>query len=412
MFLAPATAAAILPGVPMNATPLPYSATLALVVMALTGLIMFRPGWRSLPDAYKIPLMGFAVLLMVMSANLLVTENMDWGLNKWERYVRLSLMLPITVLLIHRGAQWLPWVLYGAAAGGILNMADALYEVYGMGSPIASGSWHKIVFGDLSVLMALLSLLGLATIAQKRWEQTLCLLGILGGTVASILSYTRGSWLLLPLGILFLAVSLRGKAHWSLPRRVWIPVVVIFALAGGWGAQHVKKGVAHGLSDLQAYQQDNQETSWGLRLVMWKKSWALFLQNPAIGVGLGDLNQEMAKLPESIGGDPRLVKEFNQAHNVFFDLLATTGLIGFLVFCWVVYIAPWRLFFLAAKRADSPHQLFAAVGGQVTLFSFVVFGLSEGWPGRIAFVDTYVILLSVFLAGAAITFHPTKRQNT
>jgi O-antigen ligase len=72
------------------------------------------------------------------------------------------------------------------------------------------------------------------------------------------------------------------------------------------------------------------------RLAVWPCGWQLFKENPVIGVGLGDKKDKLFRIYEQ--------KQFRFAittrknvHNNYLDILMSTGIIGFLLFClgWV-----------------------------------------------------------------------------
>lgn len=71
------------------------------------------------------------------------------------------------------------------------------------------------------------------------------------------------------------------------------------------------------------------------RLEYWRVSWKLFLQNPFIGVGRGDLVDELRK--SYIKMDSKLLEEhYNKPHNQYLTTLVSYGIVGFLAFLFVL----------------------------------------------------------------------------
>jgi O-antigen ligase len=93
-------------------------------------------------------------------------------------------------------------------------------------------------------------------------------------------------------------------------------------------------------------------TSLGLELRTseWRKAWTMFVQSPFLGVGMGNYawhSFELQALPEF--RDILKLDLFGHAHNIFAQLLAETGLIGFAIFVfllvgWVAqFVRGWSL---------------------------------------------------------------------
>ncbi|MFB9157734.1 Wzy polymerase domain-containing protein [Chromobacterium violaceum] len=68
------------------------------------------------------------------------------------------------------------------------------------------------------------------------------------------------------------------------------------------------------------------------RRIEWSKAWEVFLQHPWFGVGLGGYAWHSAWL-EAYGGWPKVPESwlFTHSHNLIFQLLAETGLVGTLL---------------------------------------------------------------------------------
>jgi O-antigen ligase len=69
------------------------------------------------------------------------------------------------------------------------------------------------------------------------------------------------------------------------------------------------------------------------RLAIWDGAFAVFVQSPLLGTGFGNLRSLMGgllNLPDGWTGD---------AHNLYLELLAETGLIGFVVFGLLIVLA-------------------------------------------------------------------------
>ncbi len=87
---------------------------------------------------------------------------------------------------------------------------------------------------------------------------------------------------------------------------------------------------------------DPFSTSKTARIFIWKSAWNIFLDYPITGVGFGSFSKiyPMYKIPEAIE------ENFSFAHNLPLNLLAETGILGFLGFSSMVI----RFILLGFKR--------------------------------------------------------------
>ncbi|WP_082695984.1 PglL family O-oligosaccharyltransferase [Aquitalea pelogenes] len=90
------------------------------------------------------------------------------------------------------------------------------------------------------------------------------------------------------------------------------------------------------------------------RRIEWSKAWDIFLSHPFFGVGLRGYAAESVRL-EAFGGWPKSPESwlFNNSHNLIFQLLAETGLVGLLpvVICLVMIF--WGYLKFGAKSGEN-----------------------------------------------------------
>jgi O-antigen ligase len=113
----------------------------------------------------------------------------------------------------------------------------------------------------------------------------------------------------------------------------------------------------------------------GGRVILWKKSLLIFSQSPLIGMGSGVLRS-----PLVLG---------TQAHNTFISVLAELGLIGFLLFLFILIIVFQHIFF----QEKDLSRLWMAI------FSIWVIGVSTlTWENRKVtwLIFTFIIIGASF----------------
>jgi len=227
---------------------------------------------------------------------------------------------------------------------------------------------------------------------------------MLAAVYASLMSATRGSWLLLPVVAVVLAWLYRSKVS----RRGWIAAFLsIFLIAGAlaiWQPRVIMAPMEKGVQGIQVYLKDpTKVTSWGARLEMWSNSIKIWRQNPWLGTGIGDFQHDSKELvAEGLSENRQVAGRFGHAHSIYFDALASIGAIGLLVLVITLFVLPWRHFSRYWREAATPWHRFYALSGLLTVVAFAEFGLTEGWTSRNPFVNPYIIYIAVFAASLAV----------
>lgn len=235
-----------------------------------------------------------------------------------------GVLLPLWPLLAAALLVWLrrfpPPVqtLWWATGCGALGAGSiALYERLLLSQARASNAMNAIPFGDLSLLLGAISLMGALWClghdqTRRRVLLTLNLLGAAAGLTGSLLSGTRGGWIALPL----------------------------------------------------------------LLLLAWRAGARLFPERPLAGWGEGRLEVERDRLVAQ-GKFPPGISRYDQLHNDIIDTAARRGLLG-LGTLLLLYGAPLWLFWrhLAVPRRDPTLGVLATAGMMVPV-AFIDFGLTQ-----------------------------------
>lgn len=135
-------------------------------------------------------------------------------------------------------------------------------------------------------------------------------------SVAVLLTQSRGG-LLAYVTVLLISACLLAQTRAA--RLRWLAVVIVFSIAGAFFAGQIFER----LSGIDS----NTEVT---RLGIWAGAGLLFLGNPVLGVGYGNFKVALTNaiaVPDGFMLD---------AHNLYLELLAETGLVGFLVFAALI----------------------------------------------------------------------------
>lgn len=292
----------------------------------------------------------------------------------------------------------------GVTAGAVLAGATALTQVIVFDVPRAIGTeGNAIVFGDLALLMGILSI-ALVGPAMTWWSAghahhvgLATTAAAIGGAVASLLSGSRGGWLAIaPAAIILLRYRLRSTRGQGPPPAAWIArhrghltrvavaataLVAVTVLAGGMPFDRLDAGV----DDITGYVSgddatpgatpvDPAGTTIGARFEAWRAAADAVADHPVLGIGWGNLQSHFERQVVTEGRHHRIA-EFTHAHQQALGAWASSGIVGAAAFVAVVAI-PARHFRRAARSADDERRAIGAAG-LVVVSSFVVFGLTE-----------------------------------
>ncbi len=211
---------------------------------------------------------------------------------------------------------------YQFVIGDYSSLYDALYPIQdeALKNPPWSGritSFLSHYNGTAAYLnMVIPFCIALARRGKDQFSRVLGASCFVLASIAVLLTQSRGGL------IAYVAVLL--IAAWLLPetraaRFRWITLVLVFSAAGALVAGLIFER----LSGVDSYTEFT-------RLAIWAGAGLLFAGNPILGVGYGNFKTALASaipVPEGSMLD---------AHNLYLELLAETGLAGFLAFAWLI----------------------------------------------------------------------------
>ena len=216
----------------------------------------------------------------------------------------------------------------------------------------------------------------------RLWVPALVLL--LMGLVAAFLSYALNTWLG-ALGAMTVLIWSRWRSRGLL---AWLAGLGLVAIA-----------VQETLGTIVAQRLGGNDLDriglWHSALIVWSKS-------PIIGVGAGNLVGYMERF--SVFSIALVLQGYQQAHNIFLEVLAELGLVGLALFLTFIGVVIWRLRRRVPRRGVAARHFQAAGLAMVVgsaLMALVGSGLvptiaSAGWEGIAPVVVCW------FFAGAGV----------
>jgi O-antigen ligase len=313
------------------------------------------------------------IVLFVAVAGLTVFSafSITFWLTEWLKWITI-LVLILIVLDIADGNRW-QWIRFGLVSAGIANAIVGLYIFFG-----GSGADHLLIngrffrafgtFGQpnpfggfMGLLLPIVLMSGYACLLhlyqywrlRHQWH-FMSLLQLSFYAIASLVmvagliaSWSRGAWL-------GFVVSLAVMAF-ALPRKFWQSVLlflsaialVLVLWIGGFIPASMMQRVTSSTQELFSFTDvrgvDITSVNYAIveRLAHWQAALNMIQERPWLGVGLG--NYELAY------DEFRLVnwnEALGHAHNYYLNILAETGIIGFLAYAamWFTIVRyTWRV---------------------------------------------------------------------
>jgi len=289
-------------------------------------------------------------------------------------------------------------IIIGAIGAGII----ALYQqkILNMQGNI-HGFILKINFGNLSLLLGMMSLAGLFFLKEVRFKKVffiVCLMACLLGIVGSVLSGSRGGWLATPFFIsLFLMYIPVSKLYKSISLVISVLIVIGLYYSNAYIQQRVDAvytNVSHYLSaDKVVDTEMVTQTSTGSRLEMWKAAWLIFKEHPVFGVGSGNYHQALIGKMEA--GKVVQMQVFEHAHSEPLHILAITGMVGFLSYL-ILYAGIAYYFLDVLLTTDNTQEQYLSFLGIMLVGGFFIFGLTNYSFGHQVMVLFFAVMVAIF----------------
>jgi len=357
-----------------------------LLIISFVYVRSWPTSWRQLNSIERLVLLGFGLyFLSAVIAYVNVSDEHEY-VKHLGRYLRFLLIVPIYLLLSRADLKLFKYLLAGALVSGPLYLSIALMSIAERPDHAAVGGYHHITFGDMAMLGAMFMTTVLVLMKTSKAMKIVLAISIVCLLYSSILSTARGAWIAMPFCLfLLLAVGVRhGKIK---IRTILIALFVFGTVVAVSPASHIiSSGVHEASGNIEKFQSgEKRGTSVGSRLSMWLIAVDVWKKHPIIGTGPGDFDLEM-----QASKDQGLNKDLfvqSSAHNIYFQALATTGTIGFVMLGFALVVLPFWLFYLANKEKVNV----AAVSGMVAITAFAVFGLTESWMLRSPVIAVYVV---------------------
>lgn len=336
-----------------------------------------------------------AVLLSQSYHNHFVTHSYDAPF-------RFLLAVPILMLLRHVRFEVVAMVQYGFPIGAIVGllMADNVE-----GGRLATLYFLDLIhFGDFELLLGVLSVLCIDWSGKEGMTlRALKIIGLLAGIYASFKSGSRGGWIAIPVFMGIIMYFFARRISWRSMVLAFLALVTAGYLIFTFNSL-VKQRTSQLVTDVVTFDQDNRDTSTGIRWQLYKAAMDVFLHHPIFGVGPEGFALEMKPMAEAGKITPTAAElGRGEVHNDILSKAAGMGIFG-LVAILAVYFVPFRLFWRATKSASEQVKR-AGILGIVFVSGFFIFGLTVEFLNLTMATAFYGFTVAVLLAACYNIHH-------
>lgn len=360
-----------------------------LFLLSFSVIQDWKKIYFSLSKLEKIFLLSFLLYTISGLLSYYSVADVDKYYKLLERYLRFSLIISVYFLILKKNVSILNYLYLGAIVSGPFLFFIALQHYLVNPDVPAKGYYHHIIFGQLAMLNVGIMLSVLLTKSLNRRLQVLILMSMLGGLAAAVMSQARGAWLVFPVYIMIaIYCSLKEKRISANNVVMFLAAMILLTIFTPIG-DLVERRTETAITEVSSFYSEGQYvSSVGTRLAMWDIAINVWKQQPVLGTGPGDFDDEIIALQnkgEYIGMDVH-----NSTHNIYFQALVDLGLVGLAALLFVVLIMPLRLI-INGDNINAEGRLV----GFITVISFAVFGLSESWTLRLPAISVFLVYVIV-----------------
>lgn len=328
----------------------PFVGPKSLYFMGLTEIIffswfflmIFHPKYRPRLNFVLLSLALFTVILIVASLMGVDPEYSFW--SKFERMTGILMMLHllaffVVVSSVFKEKDWLKFFSVSIFVGTTLSIMALFSKDATMrgGATIGNDSFlgTYLIFDLFLALYLILK----SKNSPLRIYSLFCFLImavqlLMSGARAAKLSFLGGLILLL---FLWMAFNLKGKI--KIIGRAALILLAVFVIVFGIFALQPESFARKNIIERMVGE------TFGGRFVVWQGAWKGFLEKPVFGWGLENFEYSFSKHYDPCLGTQRCGSDvwYDRAHNIIFDTLVTSGIIGFLSYLLIFTGVFWIL---------------------------------------------------------------------
>jgi len=372
-----------------------YSYAPALLLLLSLPLVFNFKTYIALSRKSKLILASMLVYVLVQGISIL----WDGGkLREFNRPSRVLMEIAVFILCLKYPPRFL-WLMTGVAAGAVGAGIHAIVDRFVVGDSRAFDAMNAIQGGDISMTLGLFSLCGVMwAIRKSDYRYTVFFTAAtIMGTLGSILSQSRGSWLLLPVILFILYRIYNSWLSKKLKLRIGIAFCLLIALCMA-PQSGIPQRFMDARHDIDIYFSGGaKDTSVGTRIELWKGALDSFTTKPLFGWGNHGVRAYQEQQYKN-GIIAKSTYDFNgNAHNQYLDEMAKRGLIG-LAALLALFLIPLYMFKKQLDVSTGPESKTLAACGIVHVLSTIGYCLSQAFLNQNSGIVFYCVFTAYFLS--------------
>ncbi|WP_083331820.1 O-antigen ligase [Pelistega sp. MC2] len=345
-----------------------------------------------------------AVVFLLYACTVTIVNLFGWhDARDYEPPLRFFLAVPIVYAMTYIKINRL-FIMVCIAIGGIAMSVLAVYQVYELN--FARAGVYYIRFGNIGILTAFFCLASFLFIPQNfRSNQQLLLklllcLGIVGGVISSVLSETRGGWVLPIFAIPFILFLLFKHSKRIIRDITLMALACSVVMAGLYFTPltGIQKRISQAITEVEKYgpNQSSSRTSVGARLEMWRLVTQVIQEKPYVGWGVDGYRDRMKQFVQEKQAKSTILHR--HPHNEILNEASKRGVFAAL---WV--ILGFYIFYFAnySKRLNHPDIAvrYYATLGCLVIMGWFSFGLTDVFLEHSQTISYFIVYMSVFWGG-------------
>lgn len=372
-----------------------FSFPFAQIVAICTLIVLPFTKYRHRFPWGPIPLTLMLLMIWMTITSFYALNDPDTVFFNWSKAMKIHAMLLVAMVLIRGRKQidQLIWVI--VLSIGFYGVKGGVWTVLTGSRGIVWGPPRSYIEGNNELALALVMLIPLMyylyQTATKRWIRWLLMFSMVSCGFSVLGSHSRGAFLAVLAGAMFLALKSRRKALTAVVVTIGL-AGMIAVMPGAWVDR---------MESIQNYEADGSSQA---RLYSWKTMWNLALDRPIVG---GGFDTAAPIIYQRYAPDP--TGPVYSSHSIYFQALSEHGFPGLFLFVLFGFLIWRNAKRLGAECAERPGLEWVSTLMRMVQVSLLAFAVGGAFLGLLHYDLPYYLATLVVLAGATVKEEQTAR---
>jgi|SRR5690625_251526 len=241
-----------------------------------------------------------------------------------------------------------------------------------------------------ATLCSAIAIIGFANFLESLKDKTntkskgvISFVTFLLGSLAVLLSMTRGVWLAQAVAMIAVTIVYFGRHSWKLLTLCFVSIVMIYSFS-----DFFDRRIEQTVAEVERLKSDDFSGSIGLRLQMWQAAGLLFKEKPLVGQGEG-YRDRLSYLYKNDQINESLYRfRVHHFHNQFLDILVRQGLIGFILYLAMIL---YSISFVLRIGIEKMAGLFGVI------IVYIVSGLTDVPMSHSQTIAAYILITTFYI---------------